>query len=82
MISYDGYHIGQKVRFQDSNFCWHEGEVVEIEYRRLTTVPPSGRMVEKKPMTLIVAHKDAFRHGKWTESRLPVKRVRPVEPKV
>lgn len=78
MISRTGYHIGQKVKFQDATFTWREGEVVDIEWREMKIEGPGGRIKEAKPTKLTVAFRDAMKRG-WTERQFPVKRIRPVE---
>lgn len=78
MIHKQAFHIGQKVKFQDATFTWREGEVVDIKWRKLKIVGPSGRIEEAQPTKLTVAFRDALKRG-WTEREFPVKRVRPVE---
>ena len=75
MISKHEYYIGQKVQFQDHHFCWKEGEIVDIKWRDMKIVGPSGRLEETKPSRVTIAFRDTTTR-RWREQELPMKRVR------
>jgi hypothetical protein len=78
VIHRTGFDIGQKVKFQDSNFVWREGEVVDIKWRRLNIVGAGGTVTEASPTKLTIAYRDSLSR-KWRETEMPVKRVKLVE---
>ena len=77
MISRAGWDIGQKVKFQDSNFVWREGEVVEIVPADHKIIGPGSTITEIKASKLKIAYKDSMTR-QWRETEMPVKRVRQV----
>jgi hypothetical protein len=77
MISRKGWDIGQRVKFQDSNFVWREGEVVEVIPADHKLIGPGSTLTEVKAAKLRVAYRDSITR-KWKESEMPVKRVKAV----
>ena len=77
MISRKGWDIGQRVRFQDSNFVWREGQIVEVVPADYKLIGPGSTLTEVKASKLKVAFKDSITR-KWREIELPVKRVKAV----
>ena len=78
MISRRGFHVGQRVRFQNFNRVWTQGEVVSIEPPDWKVIGPGGTVTEVKPAKVTIAYRNGLKGG-WTEITLPTKRVQAVE---
>jgi hypothetical protein len=77
MISRTGWDLGQAVKFQDSNFVWREGQIVEIVPADYKLLGPGSTLTQVKATRLKIAYKDSMTR-QWKETEMPVKRVKRV----